>query len=90
MKDEERTRELIVVPQFRERRRPEASQLRVWLDQIKTVEAMTQDEWITGQTYRDAFGVPPYLSKSTWLIYLREQALLAASRLYESIIAEAA
>ena len=79
-------RQLAQIVPVVDRRRPEASVFRAYMEQIKRVEDMTAAEWLQDQLYRDDMGCPHWLPKATWLAYLREQALIAANKLYEGVM----
>jgi hypothetical protein len=67
-----------------ERRTQAGYKLRVYMDQIKIVEAMTQEEWIAQSVEATLnAGLPDwkYFPKDMWLAYLKESALEEAKLL---------
>lgn len=65
---------------LKERRNPAAANLRVYIDAIKHVERMTNEEWIDEWISAGVIDAP-YLAKSAWLNILKEWALDEAKRL---------
>lgn len=61
------------------RRQSKAYKLRVYLDQIKAVEAMTQEQWL--ESYTTAPQDMQYMPKGMWLAYLKECALVESRSL---------
>ena len=62
-----------------ERRTKEGIKLRVYIDAIRRVKAMTVDEWTTEQS--KVVSEERYVSKDMWLSYLEGCAILEAEQL---------
>lgn len=63
----------------KERRTSEGVRLRWLMEQIKTVRAMTQEQWIDDQIHRDP--ERPYIPRIAWIEQLEHWAMEEAERI---------
>ena len=65
-----------------ERRTREGYRLRIYIDAIKAVKAMTDAQWVDTQSQRESCG--PYMTRLMWLRYLESCALTEAEHMLPS------
>lgn len=65
-----------------ERRNPAAWKLRIYVDAIKDVERITDEDWLNNWAFAP-HTMGPFVPRSTWVAILREWALAEAARLVE-------